>query len=327
MDNKNLVKYIETAWLLESECYELGEKIQIQENFLNGLKAKETANNKQICNVRQSYVAKPQMSEWYDGTKSAISEEKKDKTKYCILMVLSIPLIEFAGIGLILLVHFYKKYKECKKSISRISKNLSDMQADYSRDMERYNKELSTLDQRKSSAISKLEEENKKIAYMISETTNTNYELYAILNEKRKNLNEYYEGIVHKKYQDINSISYFYDYLDTGRCETLKECMNKLDDDLFHEKVYKKFGDLSRAISYGNVQMVQLGTKIDQLNKNITAAASAITGILSDMSLENYEYYQNSNNTQMKILKETKYTNDLRERKAILSGEILPMRW
>ncbi len=97
-----------------------------------------------------------------------------------------------------------------------------------------------------------------------------------ILAEKSPNLNEwrsfnnkiqehlqylYNMSIIPAKYQNAVAISFFVSYLESGRCDTLKECMNKYDDDAMYyqlkgklEDIYQRIGEmegrLSREIRY-----------------------------------------------------------------------------
>ena len=97
-----------------------------------------------------------------------------------------------------------------------------------------------------------------------------------ILAEKTPNLNEwkafnsrieerlqclYDMQVVPEKYQNAVAISFFVSYLESGRCDTLKECMNKYDDDAMYyqlkgrlEDIYQRIeemeGRLSREIRY-----------------------------------------------------------------------------
>ncbi len=67
--------------------------------------------------------------------------------------------------------------------------------------------------------------------------------------------------IIPEKYQNAVAISFFVSYLESGRCDTLKECMNKFDDDAMYyqlkgrlEEIYQRIeemeGRLSREIRY-----------------------------------------------------------------------------
>ncbi len=326
MNNENLVKYIETAYYLESELFELEEKIQIQKNFLQELGAKETANNKHIYSLRQSYVPKPKMSEDYYSIKNNMAYYKRQKNIYFVLMLAAVILIEIF-IGIPLVIYFYKKHNDYRNDLLWGKKRLNELQSTYNNEVKKYNSEIATFDQRKSSAILRIEEENRKIVYMIEETRKLNDQLNLILHEKKKEINLYYEGIIHKNYQNLGSMSYFYDYLDTGRCDTLKECMNKLDDDIFHEKVNMNLHNIFVSINKNTEAVNRVDKSLQSIKSTIIDAASDISGILSDMDLNNFEYHNKSLKEQAETKKYVKNMSDIQHYRALVTGEVLPARW
>lgn len=96
--------------------------------------------------------------------------------------------------------------------------------------------------------------------------------------------------IIPEKYQNAIAISFFVSYLESGRCDTLKECMNKYDDDAMYyqlkgrlEDIYRRIGEmegrLSREIRYlqrsfeSDLQDIQIlvdnnSSQIDRISYN-----------------------------------------------------------
>ncbi len=126
-----------------------------------------------------------------------------------------------------------------------------------------------------------------------------------ILAEKSPNLNEwqsfnnqieerleylYDMQLIPEKYQNAVAVSFFVSYLESGRCDTLKECMNKYDDDAMYyqlkgrlEEIYQRIGEmegrLSREIRYlqrsfeSDLQDIQIlvdnnSSQIDRISYN-----------------------------------------------------------
>lgn len=96
--------------------------------------------------------------------------------------------------------------------------------------------------------------------------------------------------VIPEKYQNAVAISFFVSYLESGRCDTLKECMNKYDDDAIYyhlkgrlEEIYQRIGEmegrLSREIRYlqrnfeSDLQDIQIlvdnnSSQIDRISYN-----------------------------------------------------------
>ena len=96
--------------------------------------------------------------------------------------------------------------------------------------------------------------------------------------------------LIPEKYQNAVAISFFVSYLESGRCDTLKECMNKFDDDAMYyqlkgrlEEIYQRIdemeGRLSREILYlqksfeSDLQDIQIlvdnnSSQIDRISYN-----------------------------------------------------------
>lgn len=108
------------------------------------------------------------------------------------------------------------------------------------------------------------------------------------IDERLENL--YKLQIIPEKYQNAVAISFFVSYLESGRCDTLKECMNKYDDDAMYyqlkgrlEEIYQRIdemeGRLSREILYlqrsfeSDLQDIQIlvdnnSSQIDRISYN-----------------------------------------------------------
>lgn len=106
-------------------------------------------------------------------------------------------------------------------------------------------------------------EEANRRSEMLRFEKNTDLNEWRLLNTKIEKRLEYLYNmqIIPQKYQNAVAISFFVSYLESGRCDTLKECMNKYDDDVMYyqlkgrlEAVYQRIGEmegrLSRELKY-----------------------------------------------------------------------------
>lgn len=109
-----------------------------------------------------------------------------------------------------------KKYEEKEKHHTKISKLHED--------------EKIKVDREYSEKISKLRNEIDEL-----ERTREHYAQKQIENIEKSIIdNEIYKNVynMHRKYQDMDALKAFIDYLEKGLCDTYKECINKYEQDL-----------------------------------------------------------------------------------------------
>ena len=109
----------------------------------------------------------------------------------------------------------------------------------------------------------------------------------------KEQLEEFYSaGIIHPKYQGIVPIFRFYEYYDTGSCDTVKECMNKYDNELFQNMVVLKLDQLIGAVNslqyYLSEAVSEISGSIMKLSGSFEALSTGISAQQAEIAAQNY---------------------------------------
>lgn len=102
--------------------------------------------------------------------------------------------------------------------------------------------------------------------------------------------------IIPEKYQNAVAISFFVSYLESGRCDTLKECMNKYDDDAMYYQLKGKLEDIYQRI--GEMEG-RLSREIKYLKKNF------------ELDLQDIQILVDNNSSQIDRISYNQRTNEL----------------
>jgi len=107
--------------------------------------------------------------------------------------------------------------------------------------------------------------------------------------------------IIPEKYQNAIAISFFISYLESGRCDTLKECMNKYDDDAMYYQLKGRLEDIYRRI--GKMEG-RLSREIRYLQRSFEADLQDIQILIDNNSsqIDRISYNQKTNELLSTIL-------------------------
>lgn len=131
------------------------------------------------------------------------------------------------------------------------------------------------------------------------------------IKEVENAINELYDfGIIHKDYQHYNAAVLFYNYMESGRCEDIRECMLKFDNDSeimhMHEKIdlmNAKFEQLQKTTLH------QLHSLRSSVESNISRTRNLIeqSQKQTQSQLDSLEY-----NVHINTLMTREYIDELR---------------
>lgn len=114
------------------------------------------------------------------------------------------------------------------------------------------------------------------------------------INQAKAYISKFYSvGIIHPKYQGYSPMLKFYEYFDTGKCDTLKEAMIMYDTDGFRETVNDKLDNITDAVYSVQSELYSLHDTVRYGIEDISRSFDTTKGCLDIMNgrLSTQEYY------------------------------------
>lgn len=209
------------------------------------------------------------------------------------------PLLAFPIlIGVPILIYFIttktKDRKARRKDVdienqSRIAQYNADVQ-NYPRKMEKYNQECADYN----NACRNDEIAKQNLSNNISNLQDIKNEVIKKLNEAEEHTQKFYSvGIIHPKYQGLVPMCRFFEYFDTGKCDTLKEAMHTYDNEVFQGIVIEKLDILNRSVNSLQYELNNVCSVIRQNMNYISSSFNTMNGCLNIINgqLNTQEYY------------------------------------
>ncbi len=100
-------------------------------------------------------------------------------------------------------------------------------------------------------------------------------------------------NIVDVRYRNLRAAIMFHEYMDSGRCDTMKECMNKFDDDMEFLRIHERIDALHCSIF--------------DLERSISGRLSGLASTLKQSSSKSYELLSTSLAQQSQQLDRLEY--------------------
>ena len=211
------------------------------------------------------------------------------------LGIIVVPVAVFAGIMFKINKKEKDEYREKRRKEIHINNQelMAQYRADiqnYPRKMEKYNQECADYN----NACRNDEIAKQNLCNNISKLQTIKNEVIGRLNEAEEYTQKFYSvGIIHPNYQGLKPMCRFFEYFDTGKCDTLKEAMHTYDNEVAQGIVIKKLDILNQSINSLEYELSNVCSVINQNMNYISSSFNTMNGCLNIINgqLNTQEYY------------------------------------
>lgn len=355
MKKSDLINYLKTCINFEKEIYTLEDlvydldfkkrdlSLDIDDFNYNISESYNNINSLQQEKNNIKFQKENEVVEEYQYTDtSKLEHDLKTWYKICVVLALAFLIIPSFKIKLLTILSFIIIFLVGLISISSINNIKKQIKMQNKINLKRQYQQTKhnitgTYDRFNHEIDMKINEEQKKINNYNIKIENNKIQINTLdiykntvsdrIIELNKQLQSYYSlDIIYKSYRGLLPLSYFCSYLESNRCNTLIECMNKYDDDLHFERLYSKLDDVENSISNKleeiNIRLGNMSNQIENMGELICNKLDAIEFAIYDAEENEKKIMNNVNNNLKLILENQKYTNDVEYQKSLKLDDI-----
>lgn len=264
----DLLTYIRMAANLEKGYYKLGKiRDNIQSNINELNRRANEAKWQQNVQAPQQPVEPIdysddkyhiEMEREYDTSGSATAEA---------LTAMFLPAVWIAGEGV-------KKHKEIKKAKERLRNRYENEYKQYLADKAEFPHKL----QAHNTYIKAKAQEEKTALVGIQDLYRVKADIERQMDVAESHIQTFYSAdVLYPKYRGLIPVIMFCEYLESGRCDSIKECINTYEEDVKHRDIVTRLENIADA-EYAKQQA------ICELTSSIRHGMSQITNALYDIN-------------------------------------------
>ncbi|MBQ6795265.1 MAG: zinc ribbon domain-containing protein [Clostridia bacterium] len=137
-----------------------------------------------------------------------------------------------------------KKREEIRKAKERLKNEYESAYKQYLKDKEDFPRKVLAHNNYVQAKIN----EERAMLQNIQELNQVKADLKKQMSKAKLNMETFYSAdIVYSKYRGLIPIVMFCEYLESGRCDSIKECMNKYEEDVKYHNIITKLEDIENA--------------------------------------------------------------------------------
>lgn len=289
MTMSDLLTYIQMAANLEKGYYKLSkirDNIQANINELN--RRANEAKRQQNVQAPTPPIEPIDYSDDKDHIKMEREYDTSGSSTAEALTAMFLPTVWIAGKGI-------KKHKEMKQAKKRLRSKYED---EYKRYLVEKSEYPSKLQNHNAYIQSKVDEE-KNALINIQSLYKVKNDIESQMDMAQSRIHTFYSAdVLYHKYRGLIPVTMFCEYLESGRCDSIKECINAYEEDVKHREIITSLENIADAEYEKQQAICELASSIRYGMRQIT---NALFDINDQINVVNYNLkIQNECQQQMK---------------------------